>query len=76
MEPSIKYVTLGGEGCPGKHYGALHGVGDVLAIVIKKVFFAHLPVDIKLTALIAMPVLGYIFPEFEACNLGEKYMYA
>ena len=54
-------------GCPGKRYGTLHGGGVSLAIVtfVMKICFVPLDVDMKLIALTAIPVWGYISTEFE-----------
>lgn len=67
QEPSTKYVTLKGVGCPGKRYRVLHGVGGVLVIVrYYKSFFARPAVNIRLTEyFIAIPFSWYILTEFE-----------
>ena len=64
MGPFIKYK---GWGCPGKFYGALYGGGVVVAIImfVIKTIFTCPAVDIRLIALIAMPVLMYISTEFQ-----------
>ena len=49
--------------CPGKYFGASGCLGDH-SLIRKQ--FARLAVDIKLTALIAMPVWGYISTEASA----------